>query len=181
MLSRLTSPPSDWGWGCGWTFDKPRYMRLHFLPLGCDAYPLLTCFSSPSPIFDQFNPPVCPYTLTCYGRRQANYSSPCCEAMAKMLSGRYRSWWLWRHWTHKSGKGDVANLLSCECPALQSYLAIAFQCIWVMLNPTPSSSTSFSQSCMQTGRRWLHSSVLDPSRDFVIRFVQLYGEVAIQF
>ena len=133
-----------------------------------------------------FSPPwmwcLLSYTLTCYGIRQANYSSPCCEAMAKMLSGRYRSWWLWRHWTQKSGNGDVANLLSCECPALQPYLAITFQCICDMLNPTPSSSTSFSQSCMKTGRQWLHSSVLDPSTDFtVIRFIQLYGEAAIQF
>ena len=69
--------------------------------------------------------------------------------MAKMLIGRNRLCWLRRLWTQESGAcllpgcgqvpGDVTHLLSGECPALQPYLA------------TPTSSTMFSLSCMETG------------------------------
>ena len=55
------------------------FLRLPFLPLGCGAHPLWwTCFSSSTAV------------------RSAT-------VMAKMLSGRYRSCWLRRHWTEESG------------------------------------------------------------------------------
>ena len=77
-----------------------RYMRLPFLPLGRGAHPLWwTCFSSSSAV-------------------------RCATVMAKMLSGRYMSCWLRRHWTQESGgcrlpgcghvPGDIAHLLSGE-------------------------------------------------------------------
>ena len=62
-----------------------------------------------------------------------------------MLSGRYRSCWLRRHWTGESGAcrlpdcgqvpGDVAHLLTAECPALQPYLATTLSHILAMLSP----------------------------------------------
>ena len=86
-----------------------RYLRLAFLPLGQGVHPLWkTCGSSPSAV------------------RAAT-------VQAKMLSGRYRSCWLRRNWTGESGEcrlpgcgmvpGDVAHLLSAECPALKPSLA----------------------------------------------------------
>ena len=98
-------------------------MRLPFLPLGSGAHPLWwTCYSSPTAV------------------RSAT-------VMGKMLSGRYRSCWLRRHWTQESGAcrlpgcglvpGDVAHLLSGECPALQPHLAITLQHLYIMLAPYP--------------------------------------------
>ena len=62
-----------------------------------------------------------------------------------MLSGRYRSCWLRRHWTDELGAcrrpdcgqvpGDVPHLLTAECPALQPYLATTFTHILAMLSP----------------------------------------------
>ena len=97
-----------------------RYMRLSFLPLGRGAHPLWwTCYSSPSAV------------------RAAT-------VMGKMLSGRYRSCWLRRHWTQESGAcrlpgcgqvpGDVAHLLSGECLALQPYLATTLHHLYDMLD-----------------------------------------------
>ena len=100
-----------------------RYMRLHFLPLGRGAHPLWwTCSSSSSSV------------------RSAT-------VMAKMISGRYRSCWLRRHWTEESGgcrlpgcgqvPGDTAHLLSGECHALQPHLATTLQHMLNMLAPNP--------------------------------------------
>ena len=97
------------------------YMKLSFLPLGHGAHPLWwTCSSSSSAV------------------RAAT-------VMAKMLSGRYRSCWLRRHWTQESGAcrlpgcgmvpGDVAHLLSGECIALQPSLATTLHHILGMLVP----------------------------------------------
>ena len=98
-------------------------MRLSFLPLGRGAHPMWwTCYSSSSAVW-------------------------AATVMAKMLSGRYRSCWLRRHWTQESGAcrlpgcgqvpGDVAHLLSGECPALQPYLATTLQHLSEMLAPHP--------------------------------------------
>ena len=77
-----------------------RCMRLNFLPLGLGPHPLWqTCKSSASAV------------------RAAT-------VQAKMLSGRYRSCWLRRHWTQESGAcrlpgcgatpGDAAHLILAE-------------------------------------------------------------------
>ena len=100
-----------------------RYMRLSFLPLGQGAHPLWwTCHSSSSAV------------------RSAT-------VMAKMLTGRYKSCWLRRHWTEESGccrlpgcgqvPGDIAHLLSGECKALQPHLATTLQHMLNMLAPNP--------------------------------------------
>lgn len=74
-----------------------RYMRLSFLPLGRGAHPLWwTCYSSSSAVW-------------------------AATVMAKMLSGRYRSCWLRRHWTQESGAcclpgcGQVPMMLPTCC------------------------------------------------------------------
>ena len=99
------------------------YMRLSFLPLGRGCHPLWwTCYSSSSAV------------------RAAT-------VMGKMLSGRYRSCWLRRHWTQESGAcrlpgcgqvpGDVAHLLSGECLALKPYLATTLNHLSDILSPPP--------------------------------------------
>jgi hypothetical protein len=98
-----------------------RYMRLPFLSLGRGANPLWwTCYSS-------------------------SLAVRAAKVMAKMLSGRYRSCWLRRHWKQESGAcrlpscaqvpDDVAHLLSGECPALRPCLAITLHNISDMLAP----------------------------------------------
>jgi hypothetical protein len=141
-----------------------RYMRLHFLPLGCGAHPLWwTCFSSPSAV------------------RSAT-------VMAKMLSGRYRSCWLRRHWTQESGAcrlpgcgqvpGDVAHLLSAECPALQPHLAVTFQHMCAMLAPHPVLQHHV-MAVLHGDREAVTAFFLDPSTDpCVIRLTQCYGKAA---
>ena len=142
-----------------------RYMRLHFLPLGCGAHPLWwTCFSSSSAV------------------RSAT-------VMGKMLSGRYRSCWLRRHWTQESGAcrlpvcgqvpGDVAHLLSAECPALQPHLAVTLQHMCAMLAPHPVLQ-HFMMSVLHRDREAVTLFFLDPSTDpTVISLTHLYGKVAV--
>ena len=100
-----------------------RYLRTSFLSLGTGPHPLWwTCGSSPSAV------------------RAATIQ-------AKMISGRYRSCWLRRHWTEESGAcrlpgcgqtpGDVSHLLSGECPALQPILADTLLHLTDMLTPHP--------------------------------------------
>ena len=142
-----------------------RYMRLHFLPLGCGAHPLWwTCHSSSSAV------------------RSAT-------VMAKMLSGRYRSCWLRRHWTQETGAcrlpgcgqvpGDVAHLLSAECTALQPYMATTLHNICDMLAPHPLLKHHVL-SVLHGDREAVTAFFLDPSTDpSVIRLVQLHGKGAI--
>ena len=139
-----------------------RYMKLSFLPLGHGAHPLWwTCSSSSSAV------------------RAAT-------VMAKMLSGRYRSCWLRRHWTQESGAcrlpgcglepGDVAHLLSGECPALQPYLATTLHHLLDMLAPHPHLLHPV-WTALHGDREEVTAFFLDPSTDpGVIRLVQEWGQ-----
>ena len=144
------------------TLTSLRYMRLSFLPLGRGAHPLWwTCYSSPSAV------------------RSAT-------VMGKMLSGRYRSCWLRRHWTQESGAcrlpgcgqvpGDVAHLLSGECPALQPHLATTLLHLFAMLAPHPHLLHPV-KAALHGDREAVTMFFLDPSTDpSVIQLVQLYGQ-----
>ena len=139
-----------------------RFLRVNFLPLGRGAHPVWwTCSSSASAV------------------RAAT-------VMAKLLSGRYRSCWLRRHWTNESGAcrlpgcglvpGDVPHLLSGECPALQPYLATTLKHIFTMLTPHPHLLHPVLVA-LNGDREDVTKFFLDPSTDpVVIRLVQLYGE-----
>ena len=73
--------------------------------------------------------------------------------------------------------GDVAHLLSGECPALQPYLAITLHNISDMLAPHPPHHVL---SVVHGDREAVTAFFLDPSTDaIVIRLVQLYGKVAV--
>ena len=142
-----------------------RYLRLPFLPLGRGAHPVWwTCYSSSSAV------------------RSAS-------VMAKMISGRYRSCWLRRHWTQESGAcrlpgcgmvpGDVAHLLSGECPALQPHLAQTLQHLYDMLAPHPHLLPPVLLA-LNGDRESVTMFFLDPSTDpGVIELVQLYGQVSV--
>ena len=102
-----------------------------------------------------------------------------------MISGRYRSCWLRRHWTGESGAyqvpacgalpGDVAYLLSTECPALQASLAHTYQCIQGMLAPHPLLLPPL-RTALSGDRESVTRFMLDPSTDpMVITLVQLHG------
>jgi hypothetical protein len=138
------------------------YLRLPFLPLGRGAHPVWwTCSSSSSAV------------------RSAT-------VMAKMLSGRYRSCWLRRHWTQESGAcrlpgcgqmpGDVAHLLSGECPALQPNLANTLHHIFEILAPHPCLLQPVL-SALHGDRDTTTAFFLDPSSDpSVIKLVQQHGQ-----
>ena len=109
--------------------------------------------------------------------------------MAKMLSGRYRSCWLRRHWTEESGgcrlpgcgqvPGDTAHLLSGECQALQPHLATTLQHMLIMLAPNPHLLPPL-MAALQGDRESVTTFFLDPSTDpCVIKLTQLYGEVPV--
>ena len=133
-----------------------------FLPLGRGCHPLWwTCYSSSSAV------------------RAAT-------VMGKMLSGRYRSCWLRRHWTQESGAcrlpgcgqvpGDVAHLLSGECLALQPYLATTLHHLYDMLAPHPHLLRPV-MTALHSDRETVTTFFLDPSTDCsVIQLVQLYGQ-----
>ena len=139
-----------------------RYLRLPFLPLGAGPHPVWwTCGSSSSAV------------------RAAT-------VQAKMLSGRYRSCWLRRHWTGESGAcrlpgcgqvpGDVAHLLSAECPALQPYLASTLPHLLAMLSPDKE-LLSLVVSAMTSDMDTATTFLLDPSTNpTVIALVQQYGQ-----
>ena len=143
------------------------YMRLPFLHLGRGAHPLWwTCSSSSSAV------------------RAAT-------VMGKMLSGRYRSCWLRRHWTQESGAcrlpgcglvpGDVAHLLSGECTALQPYLATTLHHILNMLAPHPHLLHPLV-SALHSDREAVTGFFLDPSTDpHVIQLVQQYGQESVLY
>ena len=141
------------------------YMRLAFLPLGQGAHPMWqTCGSSPSAV------------------RAAT-------VQAKMISGRYRSCWLRRHWTQESGAcrlpacgmvpGDVAHLLSGECPALQPVLATTLLHMKSLLEPHAHLLPPL-QSALDRDRETATTFLLDPSTDpSVISLCQSYGRQSV--
>ena len=130
-----------------------RYLRPAFLPLGQGPHPLWwTCRSSPSAV------------------RAAT-------VQAKMLSGRYRSCW-----SGESGAcrlpgcgqvpGDVAHILSGECPALKPVLARTMVNINDILAPYPILQIPV-ETALQSGREVFSTYILDPSTDpSVISLVQ---------
>ena len=142
-----------------------RYLKLPFLSLGRGAHPLWqTCGSSPSAV------------------RAAT-------VQAKMLSGRYRSCWLRRNWTEESGAcrlpgcgavpGDVAHVLSAECPALQPYLAPTLLHLKTILSPSPHLLPPL-MAALQGDREKTTTFFLDPSTDsLVIELCQLYGRETV--
>ena len=142
-----------------------RYLRLPFLPLGRGAHPLwLTCGSSPSAV------------------RAAT-------VQAKMLSGRYRSCYLRRHWTGETGAcrlpncgmvpGDVAHLLSGECPALQPSLATTLSNLETLLAPHPHLLPPV-MAALNGDREVVTTFFLDPSTDpLVIELCQLYDQRSV--
>ena len=106
--------------------------------------------------------------------------------MAKMLSGRYQSCWLRRHWTNESGAcrlpgcglvpGDVPHLLSGECLALQPHLATTLKNLLTMLTPQPHLLHPLLVA-LNGDREEVTKFFLDPSTDpVVIRLVQHHGE-----
>ena len=140
-------------------------MRLPFLSLGGGAQPLLwTCLSSSTAV------------------RSAT-------VMTKMLSRRYRSCWLRRHWTEESGAcrlpgcgqvpGDVPHLLSGECQALQPYLATSLQHLLDMLASHPHLLPPVI-TALSGDRDSTTMFFLDPSTDpAVMRLVQEYEHVTV--
>ena len=143
-----------------------RYLHPAFLPLGPKPHPLwTTCNSSPSAV------------------RAAT-------VQAKMLSGRYRSCWLRRHWTEESGAcrlpgcgatpGDVAHLLSAECPALQPHLALTLQHILLILASHPLLLPPVI-AALNGDRECITRFMLDPSTNpAVITLLQLQGPAVLR-
>ena len=135
--------------------------RPDFLPLGQGPHPLWwSCRSSPSSV------------------RAAT-------VQAKMLSGRYRSCWLRRHWTQESGAcrlpgcnmipGDVAHILCGECTAIKPALAQALRNIEQLLSPYPLLLPPVV-AALQSDRETFTTFILDPSTDAaVISLVQHQG------
>ena len=94
--------------------------------------------------------------------------------------------WLRRHWTKESGAcrlpgcgqvpGDVAHLLSGECPALQPHLATTLLHLLAMLAPQPL-LLQLVLKALHGDRETVTTFFLDPSTDpRVIQLVQLYGQ-----
>ena len=137
------------------------FLRPSFIPLGTGAHPLwTTCGSSPTAV------------------RAAT-------VQARMLSGRYRTDWLQRHWTGESGacrlpscsspRGDLPHLLSGTCPALAQTLAGTLhywrECLSTLPHLLPP-----VQAALQATPEGLTTFLLDPSTDpGVIGLVQLHG------
>ena len=142
-----------------------RYLRPNFLPLGTGPHPLWwTCQSSPSAV------------------RAAT-------VQAKMLSGRYRSCWMRRHWTDETGEcrlpgcgkspGDVAHLLSGECTALQPHQATALLHLQELLAPYPQ-ILPIVLSALDADREASTTFILDPSTDpRVIVLCQQQGQGSV--
>ena len=75
--------------------------------------------------------------------------------------------------------GDVAHLLSAECPALQPHLAVTFQNLCAMLAPHPVLQHHVT-TVLQGDREAVTLFLLDPSTDpTVIGLTQLYGKAAV--
>ena len=137
------------------------FLRPSFLPLGRGTHPLwVTCGSSPTAV------------------RAATIQ-------ARMLSGRYRTDWLRRHWTGESGacrlpactsnQGDLPHLLTGACPALAPSLTKTLQYWDRSLSPLPHLLPPV-QTALQASPHAFTQFLLDPSTDpKVISLVQLHG------
>ena len=142
----------------------PSLCHLHtfFLPLGRGCHPLWrTCGPSSSAV------------------RSAT-------VQARMLSGRYRTDWLRRHWgpgesgacrlpSCTSPRGDLEHLLSAACPALAPTLAHTLTHTLDFLAPYPLLISTIQDALLREPEHFV-SFLLDPSTDFsVIPLVQQHG------
>ena len=139
-----------------------RYLRPAFLPLGRGPHPIWwTCGPSPSAV------------------RAAT-------VQAKMLSGRYRSCWLRRHFgLGESGAcrlpgcgmspGDTAHILSGECPALLPALTSTIENLQLQFSSYQHLSLPLLSS-LQGDREQITAYILDPSTSpLVISLQQEHG------
>jgi hypothetical protein len=102
-----------------------------------------------------------------------------------MISGRYRTDWLQRHWTGESGacrlpsctstRGDLPHLLSGACPALAPTLASTLQYWGETLSTLPHLLPPV-QTALLASPEAFTTFLLDPSTDpGVLVLVQLHG------
>ena len=103
-----------------------------------------------------------------------------------MISGRYRTDWLRRHWTGESGacrlpactssQGDLPHLLSGACTALAPTLARTLQYWDKCLSLQPHHLLPV-QAALQASPEAFTTFLLDPSSDpSVISLIQLHGK-----
>ena len=144
-----------------------QFLRPAFLPLGSGPHPLWwTCGSSPTAV------------------RAAT-------VQAKMLSGRYRTCWLRRHFGFgETGAcrlpgcgitpGDTAHILSGECPALLPALTATIYNIQDQFSPFPQLLVPLLSS-LQGDRLQISTFILDPSTDSkVISLQQEFGQEVLR-
>ena len=139
-----------------------QFLCPSFLPLGRGTHPMwATCGSSPTAV------------------RAAT-------VQARMISGRYRTDWLRRHWTGESGacrlpactstQGDLPHLLSGACTALAPTLARTLQYWNKCLSPLPHLLPPVL-AALQASPHTFTKFLLDPSSDSsVISLTQLHGK-----
>ena len=137
------------------------YLRPAFIPLGRGAHPLWrTCGPSSSAV------------------RAATIQ-------ARMLSGRYQTDWLRRHWTGLSGAcclpacgappGDLEHLLSGACPALAPTMACTLTNCLNFLSSTPV-LLSPVQDALNSPPATFVAFLLDPSYSpAIIKLSQQHG------
>ena len=138
------------------------HLRAAFLPLGRGAHPLWsTCGSSSS-------------------------ATRAATVQARMLSGRYRSDWLRRHWgPGESGacrlpsctfpQGDLEHLLTGACPALAPALARTLQHCTTFLSTNPALLSTVQAALAREPSHFV-SFILDPSTDqAVLSLTQQHG------
>ena len=138
------------------------HLRASFLPIGQGSHPLWrTCGPSQSSV------------------RSATIQ-------ARMLSGRYRTDWLRRHWgpgesgacrlpSCTSPRGDLVHLLSAACPALAPTLARTLTHTMDILSPYPLLIATIQDALTREPGQFV-SFLLDPSTDLsVIPLAQQHG------
>ena len=139
-----------------------QFLRPSFIPLDCGTHPLWT---------------TCGASAT---------SVRAATVQARMLSGRYRTDWLRRHWTGESGacrlpactssRGDLPHLLSGACCALAPTLARTLQYWFKSLSTFPHLLHPV-QTALLASPEAFTTFLLDPSTDpGVLSLVQVYGQ-----
>ena len=105
--------------------------------------------------------------------------------MARILSGRYQSCWLRRHWDHTDGccrlpgcgapRGDTLHIFTGQCPALQSASMLAKQ-KWIIATDSIPFMLEFVNELMVRNPTNFLEFVSDPSTDSpTIALAQTYG------
>ena len=178
LLTLTSSPPSKPAWKAAvrraitsyWhrklvneasALPSLQFLRPSFIPLGCGSHPLWsTCGASSTAV------------------RAAT-------VQARMLSGRYRTDWLRRHWTGESGacrlpsctspRGDLIHLLSGACTALTPTLSSTLQYWNRSLSTVPHLLPPVQTALLASPEAFI-TFLLDPSTDpAVLGLVQVYG------